>query len=235
MEILFPITFFSVLGMVVAAAAFIVARMRSGAPVLMSFHSILVSYFFLMTTVSFFIVVSGITDTVKVGLTLPFGREFSYWTPVPMRPVPPPEPGASGPGTRPQPPSEEEAARAQREVERQLQDDLIQGGTLMVVGGLFWALHRGGRRAVAGRDPDAERCFAQSQTTIMLVVTGIVGLMSVAVGAYELLRYIIVVRDEFGGRQAPGEAIAAALVFVPAWLSFLSAVIRRSGQPENGS
>jgi hypothetical protein len=193
----------------------------------------LASYFFLMSTVSFFIVMSGMTAGVKAGLTVPFGREFSYWTAMRPRPMVP-DPAPATPAAKPQPTADEEDARARREVERQLQDDIIRGGTLMVVGGLFWGLHRFGRRALAGRDAAAERYFIQSQATITLVITGIIGLLSLAVGAYQLLRYMIIVPDEFGGRQAPGETVAVALVFVPVWLLWLNAVVRHSGPAPAG-
>lgn len=228
--ILIPTTIFAIVAVVVAAVAFVGARWRSGEGVLVTFGTVLLAYFSLMSLVSFLVMASGLTAGVKAGLTVPLGRGFSYWTPPRTRLAPAMPPGETGKPVdlKQQPVPQEELDRQEREVGRQYQEDLLQGATLAVIGGLVWAAHTVGRRRLSVVDPDAGAFFGKAYTTTALAIFGVVGIIALPVGVYEALRYVVIQPDEFSGRQPPGGTLAAALIFVPIWLYYLNAVVRRS-------
>ena len=130
----------------------------------------------------------------------------------------------------PQPVPEEEREVNRRQVERQYQDDLIQGGTLVVAGGLIWAFHLYGRRRGEVSEEASQEFFHKSYLTVLLVIFSIVGIIVLPMAAYELLRFFILQPDEFSARQPPGATVGMALVFVPGWVAALLRVIRRTRQ-----
>lgn len=209
--ILIPTTIFAVVAVVVAAIAYVVARWRSGEGISVTFGTVLLAYFSVMSLVSFLVMASGLTAGVKAGLTIPMGRSFSYWTPPRMRPAAIMPSGEAGKPTdlKREAVPQEEIDRQDREVGRQYQEDLLEGGTIAVSAG-------------------AGAFFGKAYTTTALAIFGVVGIISLPLGVYEALRYVIIQPDEFSGRQPPGGSLATALVFVPIWLYYLSAVVRRN-------
>lgn len=229
--ILIPLSILAVLAILIAVAVYIVTRIRSGEPLVLSFRTILLAYLYLMSIASLLVFAVGLSTTFKALSSDLFGREFSYWTPpatrfAPARPVAPGQP--MEPDLKPQPVPEEERERDRRQVERQYQEDLIQGGTLVVAGGLIWAFHLYGRRRGQVSEEASQDFFHKSYLTILLVIFSIVGIIALPMAAYELLRFFILQPDEFSSRQPPGATVGIALVFVPGWVAALLQVMRRT-------
>lgn len=229
--ILIPLSIVAVLAILIAVAVYVVTRIRSGEPLVLSFRTILMAYLYLMSVASLLVFAVGLTTTFKAAFSDLFGREFSYWTPpaarfVPARTVAPGQP--MEPDLKPQPLPEEEREQNRRQVERQYQEDLILGGTMVVTGGLIWALHLYGRRRGAVSEEASADFFHKSYLTILLVIFSIVGIIALPTAAYELLRFFILQPDVFSSRQPPGVTVGMALVFVPGWVAILWRVIGRT-------
>ncbi|HJW87902.1 MAG TPA: hypothetical protein VJ565_00300, partial [Dehalococcoidia bacterium] len=115
-----------VLGLVVAGVVFIIQRVRRGEGVSLSLRQVLGFYFYVMTVVTLLVTVGGLSRLVQAGLTVPLGREFSYYPfyypddyPVPVRleaPPAAPAPAVAPTVAPPQkgPVAEEEEARRQK-------------------------------------------------------------------------------------------------------------------------
>ena len=175
------------------------------------------------------VVAFGLSTLFKAGLSEAFGREFSYGSP-PMgmgRPVPAEPGGVVRPGI---PTPEERDERQLRERENMYRDDLIEGITLSVVGGIIWLGHFFGRRFVRDTDDPAQHFLNRAYLTGMLAIFTIVSIISLPQSIYELLRYYIIPMDEFSYRQGPGGSLGVALVFVPLWIAGLTAFLRQASK-----
>lgn len=224
--ILVPLGILAFVAVLVALGVYVVLRMRTGQPVGFTFRTVVLAYFSMMSIAGFLVLAAGLTSGVKAGLSDALGREFSYFAPPKLRPAPMEGPGGRGGELRPI--SEEEQARSQRQVERQYQEDWIQAGSLVAVGGLLWALHLWGRRKAESLEEVSSLFFRRASTTMLLAIAGIVGIISLPTGIYELLRYLLLPPDEYFSRQPPGGTLAMALVFVPIWMFYLLQALRRS-------
>ena len=78
-----------------------------------------------------------------------------------------------------------------------------------------------------GRTIRLQASFARTQLILLLVLTSLVGIFSLPTGIYEGLRYLLRRTDQLAFQQSPGRSIATALVFVPLWLVYLWAALRR--------
>lgn len=219
LSILIPAAIVAVLGVLIAAGVFILQRVRTGQPLNLSFRTIAAAYFHLMAIACFLVMTVGIATTLKAGVSDAFGRQFSYYLPTMSKPIPDAPPGRI-------PPPEEQTERNRRDVERQYQNDLIQGITLAVVGTVLWGLHTIGRRQVT--PDDARPFFSRAHSTVLLAIFGIVGVVALPVSLYELLRFFIVNADENFRSQPPGASVATALVFVPIWMYYLLDILNRT-------
>jgi hypothetical protein len=209
----------------IALAVFVVSRLRSGESVDLSLRTILAGYFTLMTVAAVVMLALGMTTLVKAGLSQAFGRDFSYYVPTRASfpaPVQPAAPGAEQP-----PDVEQQLQSGQRRIEQQYRSDLVQGGTLALVGAILWPLHAWGRRRVADPASPVTRFLARAQQIVLLVLFSLVGLFSLPTALYELLRRFLIPADDSGIASPPGEAVATALVFVPLWVFFLWSTLRR--------
>ena len=236
--LLIPLIVLAFLAIIIALGVYAVLRVRSGEPMRISFSTIVLAYFYLMSIASFLVLVAGLSIGVKAGLSDVLGPEFSYYVQSPVRMVPAevPTSGVKPTDMKPQPVPADELERSRRQAERQYQEDVLQAGTMVVVGGIVWALHRWGRRRAEAQGDGTQGFFSKAYMTIMLALFGIVGLISLAMGVYEVLRYWIIPVDEVMSRQPPGSTIATAIVFVPIWLYFLYQALGKSGretQPES--
>lgn len=113
-----------------------------------------------------------------------------------------------------------------------IRDDLLQGLTILVIGGVLFAVHRWGRSQVEQAGDSANLFMQRAYLTIQLAIFSLAGLISLIIGISETLRYFIVETNEFGARVAPAGSLATALVFVPIWAYYLAAMLRQSKKAE---
>lgn len=218
LSVLIPAAIVAFLGLLIAAGVFILQKVRSGQRLNLSFRTIAAAYFHLMAIACFLVMTVGIATALKAGLSDAFGRPFSYYTPPVSRPTPEGAPSRV-------PPPEDRTDFGRREVDRQYQNDLIQGVTLAVVGAVLWGLHTIGRREVT--PPEIELFFSRAYSTVLLAIFGPVGVVFLPTGLYELLRYLLVSIDD-ASRNQPGASVATALVFVPIWMYYLMDILKRT-------
>lgn len=143
-------------------------------------------------------------------------------------------PAPALPSSEPLPPRpapeqlEVQRQRALRQVEQQYRSDLLQGGTMAVAGALLWALHVWGRRRTIPAEDAWGNFLGRTHLAFLLALFGVVGLISLPLGVYQFLRFVLVSADEFAPREPPGETVATAIVFVPLWLLTLAAAVREA-------
>lgn len=235
---LFPLLFLVVLAAIIAIVVFVVVRLRSGEPLVLSFRALLTAYFYLMTIVSLLILAVGLSILLKAGLGSALGREFSYYSSPMQRMVKPAFPPGriEKIGEELRVPTEEELraqqeeqrAQQARRIENQFRTDLVQGITMVVVGGLVWVSHLLGRGQIENRQDSAYPFYNRAYLTLLLAIFSVAGVIALVSGINDTLRfYIIPVVDEFEYHSPPGGNLAAALVFVPVWLYYLLAFVRQ--------
>ncbi|MBI2322976.1 MAG: hypothetical protein HYU88_13020 [Chloroflexi bacterium] len=212
----------TVIAVLVAIGIYVVLRVRAGEPLGWSFRTAIILYFYLATAVSVLVMAAGLASALKAGLSNVYGREFSYA-------IPALEPFGRPAAERPPAPEEQERER-QRQlqwVEREYQNDLFQGPTMAIVGALLWLVHTLARRAVAQDGHGWSGFLGKTYLAAMLIVFGVVGVISLPLGIAGVLRFLATQPSALVPRQPPGDAVAAALVFVPLWLVFLAAALRQ--------
>lgn len=229
----------SFMAVVIAVIVFVVVRIRSGEPVLLSFRSLFTAYFYLMSFVSFIILALGLSILLKAGFGGTLGRDFSYPLPPKIameapRPVevaeggPQVSPAVKGKGTT----TEERLEQERKRIETDYQNDIIKGATATVVGGLVWIAHVLGRRRVEDPQDPASNFFSRTYLTLLLAVFAIAGMIALVIGLYDVLRFYLLPQVEesiYYMRPAPGSNLAAAIVFVPIWIYYVLAFIRQTG------
>jgi hypothetical protein len=226
--ILIPLTIVTVLGTLVAVTVFVVLRIRSGEPLVLPLRTILVAYFHLVSIVAVLILAVGLTTLLKAALSGPLGRSFSYYQPNRELMTARAEAGSAG-QVRTGPTAEQLEEQRQRElrrIEQEYRNDLIQGTTMVVVGGVLWPLHAWGRRRIVRLGDSASSFFAKAHLTLLLVLFSLIGVISLPLAIYEALRYLLP-EDDLTFRPAPGGTVATALVFVPLWLYYLWTALHR--------
>ncbi len=230
MEILIPLSVVAFLVAVVALGVFIGVRFRAGDTLLFSFRTILLAYVYFMSIASLLVFTGGLSVGVKALLSDAFGREFSYHMPrmaaqSPLMKVDNGEvPAMQLERLR------EELGRSQLETERQYKSDLVQAGTLVMIGGVLWGLHSMGRRRFQHVDNPYNEFFYKAYAAILLALFGVAGITSLTSGVYETLRFFLLPTDEFSYGSQPGDAIGAAIVFVPVWGYYLLSMLRLSNR-----
>ena len=160
MEVVLSFIVLLVLGLVIVGAVFIIQRVRRGEGVSLSLRQVLAFYFYVMTVVTLLVAFSGLSRLVQAGLSVPLGREFSYYPvyypedyPVPVRLEAPPAPVvAPTPSVAPTvappeegPIAEEEEARRQKGLDQAFKEGILGGLNFTVVGGFSgWSTSGGG-------------------------------------------------------------------------------------------
>lgn len=222
-SVLAPLLILAALVVLIAVGVFVAGRLRSGEAVAVSPRMILLAYLYVMSLAGLLTGAVGLSTGLKVGLAVPLGVEFSYYRPVaPAIPVP-------APNGQTKPVSPVDTARAQAELERQRRQDVIQAATAIVVGLAVFVTHTLGRRRVGPSLPAIDGLLRRGDTTLLLAVFGIGGLISLIMGIQDLLQFwLLPAVDEFSYRSPPGSSVATAIVFVPLWLYYLQALVRQS-------
>lgn len=232
-SILVPI--FVILGLIVviAGVVFLITRSRQGKPFSLSLRFILLAYFYLICLISIVIVVSGLVSLVNAGLSGPLGTGFSYQSPGPVGRIPAlPPPGVDGGPQKVPPPTptpeqlQQELQQQQQQVNSQRQDDIINGSSKIVIAGLIWFFHWLGRRSMKKTPTPGELFLSQAYLIIPLLIFGIVSIVSLPTAAYQAIRYYVYTPQPYDYIQAPGNALATAISFVPFWIYYLKATIK---------
>lgn len=225
----------SAMAIIIAVIVFIVVRIRSGEPLLLSFRSLFTAYFYLMCFVSFIILALGLSILIKAGFGGTLGREFSYHMSPKGVYVAPAYPEVEGQPSRGKEITPEERAkqleREKQRIENEYRTDIIQGATAAVVGGLIWVIHLIGRRRVEDREDPTYPFYNKAYLVLLLAVFAIAGIIALVIGIYDTLRFYLLSypEDAFFTRPTPGRNLAAAIVFVPVWIYYVLTFMRQSG------
>ncbi len=226
LSIAIPIIVIVSLAAVVAAVIFFGMKLRSGAPLSVPLRSLLTVYFYLLSIAGLIVLLIGLSGLVNAGLGALLGRDFSYQrTPVGVPAVPLMSP--EGVPQRQFPSPEELTQESYRQQERQAREVLLQGISMTVVGGLVWALHMMGRRKTETAEERRAWFLHTAYLAILLAICSIVGIITLASGVYDTLRfYLLQPPGQFEYRTPPGQSLSAALVFAPAWAYYLVSLLR---------
>lgn len=228
---LIPLLILLGLALVVIGVVAVVVRIYRHEAVDVSFRQILLIYCYAVTLVSIVTVVLGLASLANAGLSVAFGRDFSFQAPPVFARALEGPPGA----VKAESTIEEQQQRRARELERHFRESLVQGLTLPVVGGLIALVHVLARRRLeAATGPDAG-FFRKPYLALLLAVFGGVALVSLPVGLYEALTFWVVEADPESYRPAPGGSLANAIAFTPFWLYFLWATVREWRHSSEGA
>ncbi len=192
-----------------------------------SFHNLLRGYLRVAYFVSLVVFLVGSTMALTALFATAFGHDFSYDRnggacysnvgkpyPAGAYPTPPPGPPACDANNDP----------------RQT-DDLIRGVSLIVAGLVIGGAHRFGQAAMETAEERRSSLLSKIESIVGTAAFGIASIIFIPLGAYGLLRYLVLVNhgvDQYRSGDTPGAAVAAALVFLPAWLYYLTTFVRRA-------
>lgn len=220
-----PLLVLGLLAVLVALGVWVVTRLRSGAAGGLTPRVVLLAYLYVMSLGGLIAGTVGLAGGLKVALTVPFGMDFSYYRPVavPSDITPPGETPTPKPG-----PSPEDLRRAAADTERQRRQDVIEAATAMVVGLGLFATHTLGRRRMAPTAPAVAGVLNRVYTAVLLAIFGIIGVISLIAGLQDALKYLLLPVDQYTFRNPPGQSVGMGIVFVPAWLYYLWALVRQS-------
>ena len=112
----------------------------------------------------------------------------------------------------------DDALTLMREITERGNVPLLVGGTMMY----FKALIEGMNDL-----PEADPMVRLMIDT--LAIFGVIGVISLIAGVQDALKYLLLPVDQYTYRNPPGQSVAMGIVFVPAWLYYLWALVRQSG------
>ena len=173
---------------------------------------------------SLVVTAAGVADLIAPLLTIPLGRNFSYFIPNPSSLRPPVLPGVD----RPTPEEEREQARAR--ADNDFRNDLVYGGVIMVAGLILLAVLAPARRIIRPHQGETDPVRSTFYVLMMLTTT-LAALSSIIVAVAQLIRrYVVVPVGPDTTLPQPGGAIAVAIVFTPLWIWFTLRVLQREPQ-----
>jgi len=223
LDFILPFLFIIGLAAVIGAVVYVVLRLRSGDPFLISLGFLLRVYLYLASLISLLVMMSGLAGLANAGLSQAFGDEFSYRPENISRPVPPREPGEER-----VPPTEEET-RQQREegLARAVRRGVIDGVSTTLAAGLLFAAHWGGRRALESPEDRRRGYLNRIYVFLLLVIFGVGTIVSLPQAIVQSITFATESGSEELFRQSPGSNLATALVFIPFWLYYLATVLQQ--------
>lgn len=116
-----------------------------------------------------------------------------------------------------------------------LQDDIINGGSRVLVAGLIWFFHTLGRRAMKKTPVPGDVFLGQAYLVVLLLIFGIVSIVSLPNALFQTVRfYFYVPVQPYEFRPAPGNALATAIAFVPFWVYYLKTTLTQLSAGRNG-
>ncbi|MBI4301974.1 MAG: hypothetical protein HY664_05170 [Chloroflexi bacterium] len=112
-------------------------------------------------------------------------------------------------------------------LEQGFRNGLAEGLSLTIVGGLVWALHIWGQRALRRRADGDEPLLWKAYLAVLLGVFSIGGILALSLGVSQTVRYVLDSGTDFtSSRPVPGSTLAIAIVFVPIWIYYFAALWR---------
>jgi hypothetical protein len=114
-------------------------------------------------------------------------------------------------------------------VDQQRSQDLVLGITLIVVGLLVAVAHFYLARAVAQMAGGSPTWVTRGMIMALTVTTALGAIPAAAIGIYQMLSYFIVGSSQ--GPQPWGDAVGAAIAFVPAWVYVMTILVRDLRRP----
>lgn len=223
-SIIFPIGVILGLAVVAAGVVSFGFRLRSGEPINISFGFLLTAYFYLLTIVGLIVLLIGLSGLLNAGLSLALGRDFGYPRPPVAMPIPATPEGLPD---RKAPSPEEQRLEADRQQERQFREGLLQGASMVLVGGIVWGVHYRGRRRMTRGEDERSSFLGMAYLIILLAISSIVGVVSLTSAINDTLRfYLIQPVGDFEFRPPPGQNVSVALVFAPVWGYYLLSLLR---------
>lgn len=216
-QILFPAAF---LGLLVVLAVFFIQRGSLD----VTPRGLLRGYLYLASLAGIITLSIGLGSLTSYGLATAFGADAIYGGISPKPAIarcPPGDSACQGP-TEAQ--LEEQRQRELRERDRRRDEDLLRGITFTIFGGAFWVAHRAARRNVMG---DAERGTGLRRAYLMFgaVLFGLVTILLLPNGVYQVLSAILLPGDEFSYRQ-PADSLGGGIAALPIWLVYLRELVR---------
>lgn len=233
-SIIIPVVIVLGLAVVAAAVVFFGIKLRSGEVRSISFRTLLTAYFYLLSIAGLIVMLVGLSGLLNAGLSVPLGRDFSYFAP-PVSKAPIPPAPAGGPATVAPPTQDQQQEDARRQQERQFRESLLQGISMLMVGGVVWVIHTLGRRRTETPEERETGFLHIAFLVILLLISSLVGVITLSSGIFEALRfYLIEPATQFEFRNPPGPNVSTALVFTPTWAYCLILLLRRVRQRQPG-
>ena len=207
-----------VLAAVIGGVVFFVyyaARARSGETESLPLRLLLRVYLYLLSIIGVALLVAGL---VQAGLGAAVNEEFSYRA----------EGGtasrsllsAAGLGI-PQP--EQSGVEREEALERALDEGILRGISVTLVGVVVLGLHVWGRRRLE-RENERSGTLNRVYLVLLLVILSVVAVTTLPSAIFDTLRYSIL--DSNTAEVTPGGRLAIAMVTVPVWAYYLYATLR---------
>lgn len=194
-----------------AIVAIVVGRRRESAPwTLATFVGL---YAYLLFAVGIVMAAIGAATVVRAGLGY-VEPEYSYRrsTYFPIR-------------TNTEP-KEQFVAREDERIRRERAADLLRGITLLLVGGIVSAAHAAIARTATRAAGASAAPLAHGTLLVLSALSALVGLITLAIGVYTWLQYLLIAPTENQTREPFGEPIGYAIAFTLIWLATLPSVLR---------
>ncbi|MEE9202562.1 MAG: DUF5671 domain-containing protein [Dehalococcoidia bacterium] len=223
-----PIMVMALVAVGIGGVVFVIFRLRTGQGLNISWRSLFLVYFYLMTVISLLVMVGGLSNLVRAGMGVALGKEFSYHASRYMVKAPPP-PVRVGervptPEEPEEPTPEEQEAERQKGLDRSFQEGLLNGLSFTIVGGIIWGAHLYGRRRLE-REQEEGEWLHRLYVIALLLTFGILTLTSLPQAVFDTLRYYIIEQaPEFYG--PPGDRLSTGIVALPLWLYYLWGTFR---------
>jgi len=175
-------------------------------------------YLYALAFASFLVALLGAAGLVTAGLATVAGKDFSY---VHYSASPLPQEVKDNPRYTPPPgPSEQQ--------DRQYRDDWVRGITLLLTGGLLWALHFLGIRATDPPEVRRSGALASLYSGGLLAIAGLTTVVALPWGIYSLVAFYVLPQSPPGQQNQPGPILASAIVFLPVLAYFLWRLTQRA-------
>ena len=230
LEFILPFLFIISIAAIIGAVVYVVLRLRSGEPFVISLGLLLRAYLYLGSLISLLVLMSGLAGLANAGLSQTFGREFSYQPETVFR-----SPPIRGPVTDLEDRNQEEVLQQRDEgLSRAVRRGVIDGISTTLVAGLLFAAHWGGRRSLESPEERRRGYLNRIYVFILLIIFGVGTIVSLPQAIVQSITFAIESGSEVQFRQPPGSNLATALVFIPFWLYYLATVLRqvRRGEDE---